>query len=79
MSVNENGRIGENRNVLISKSGYSFGDVRVTVTPLTYSEYEAMTGRNVAELFGRFPKAASGKLRVHQRGESFMSMISLST
>lgn len=64
MSVHENGRIGENRNILISKSGFSFGDVRVTVTPLTYSEYEAKTGHNVAESFGRFPEdEASGKLQ----------------
>lgn len=60
--VNEDGRIHERNTLAISEAGYSFGDVQLTVTPLTYSEYETITGQNVAEIFPRQPAEASGEL-----------------
>lgn len=59
MPVNENGSRAGSRDLVISNSGYSFGDVRITVTPQTYSEYEAMTGKDITEPFPRPPEAAA--------------------
>ena len=60
--VNEDGRRTENSDVVISETGYSFGDVRLNVRPLTYSEYRTtIAGRDLDEIFPRQPAEASGE------------------
>ena len=45
---------------VISESGYRFGDVHFTLRPLTYTDYQSITGNDLDELFPRRPGAASG-------------------
>ena len=61
ITVNEDGTSGEN--VAIFETGYTFGDVNFTVTPLTYTQYQAITGRDLNELFPQLPPGASGRTR----------------
>ena len=63
LTVNEDGNGGGN--VLISETGYTFGDVNFAVRPLTYDEYENMTGRGLSTLFPQRPApASSGKTKI---------------
>ena len=59
LTVNEDGSGGGD--VLISESGYTFGDVNFVVRPLTYTEYESMTGRGLSMLFPQRPAPASSE------------------
>jgi hypothetical protein len=59
ITVNEDGSFRTGSDLEISESGYSFGDVEVTVTPLTYTQYERQTGQDIAETFVRQPAEAS--------------------
>jgi len=61
ITVNESGTSGEN--IVISEMGYTFGDVNVTVTPLTYTQYQTITGRDLNELFPQLPLGASGETK----------------
>lgn len=45
---------------VISESGYRFGDVHFTLRPLTYADYQTITGNDLDVLFPRRPGAASG-------------------
>ena len=60
LTINENGSFHESGDLQISESGYSFGDIVITVAPLSYSQYGQETGRTVAETFPRRPNEASG-------------------
>ena len=61
ITVNEDGTSGES--IIISETGYTFGDVNFTVTPLTYTQYQAITGRDLNEFFPQLPPGASGGTR----------------
>ena len=61
ITVNEDGSLRTSSDLEISESGYSFGDVQITVTPLTYTQYEAQTGRDIADTFARQPAEASSR------------------
>ena len=61
ITVNEDGT--EGKDIIISETGYTFGNVNFTVTPLTYTQYQTITGRDLNELFPQLPPAASGKNR----------------
>ena len=61
ITVNEDGSLRTGSDIEISESGYSFGDVQITVTPLTYTQYEAQTGRDIADTFARQPAEASSR------------------
>ena len=43
----------------IGMTGVSVGVVPFSLVPLTYEQFETMTGETVANLFGTFPPAAS--------------------
>ena len=60
LTVNEDGSFHESGDLQISESGYSFGDVVVTLTPLSYSQYEQQTDQRVAATFPSRPDEASG-------------------
>ena len=64
ITVNEDGSLRTGSDIEISESGYSFGDVQITVTPLTYTQYEAQTGRDITDTFARQPAEASGRLKI---------------
>ena len=61
ITVNEDGSFRIGSDLEISESGYLFGDVQITVTPLTYTQYETQTGRDIAETFARQPAEASSR------------------
>lgn len=42
---------GTGENVVVSKIGYSFGEVNFILSPLTYSEYESLTDGALDNLF----------------------------
>ena len=65
LTINENGSFHESGDLEISESGYSFGDIVITVVPLSYSQYEQETDRRVAETFPRRPTEASGTPKIH--------------
>ena len=71
ITVNEDGSFRTGSDLEISESGYSFGDVEVTVTPLTYTQYERQTGQDIAETFVRQPTEASGGTIVLRLQEMF--------
>jgi len=49
ITVNENGTRAED--IIISETGYTFGNVNFTMTPLTYTQYQSITGRNLDDSF----------------------------
>ena len=62
LTINEDGSVHPSGDLVISDTGYSFGDVVVIVTPLSYRQYEADTGLDVDTTFTRRPDAASGQI-----------------
>ena len=52
----EGGRV----RVIFGREGYSFGDISVHITPLTYDQFEAK-GYNLDNFFPACPLAASSK------------------
>ena len=59
ITVNENGTRAED--IIISETGYTFGDVNFTVMPLTYTQYQSITGRNLDDSFPNRPAEALGE------------------
>ena len=47
--VEEDGR--SSANIVVTKEGYSFGEVQFTLVPLTYSQFESEIGKNLDLLF----------------------------
>lgn len=60
LTINEDGSFNQNSDLEISESGFSYGDIVLTITPLTYTEYEERTGQDLADIFPRLPDEASG-------------------
>ena len=75
ITVNEAGTEGED--ITISETGYTFGNVNFTVTPLTYTQYQTITGRDLDELFPQLPPEASG-VTMLQRCSVYSKYISAS-
>ena len=61
------GEDGTGGNVVVSESGYSFGDVRFTLRPLTYSQFVAGgSSLQLDTLIPLRPRAAASGERVTQ-------------
>ena len=58
ISVSEDGLIGDD--IHFSASGFSFGPVKINMTRLTYTQYQALTGQTVEQVFQNPPPPASG-------------------
>ena len=58
ISISEDGSIGDD--IHFSASGFSFGSVIINMTRLTYTQYQALTGHTVEQVFQNPPPPASG-------------------
>ena len=61
LTINEDGTFHRNSDLEISESGYSFGDIVLRVTSLTYTQYAERTNRDLADIFTLLPEQASGE------------------